>query len=96
MASNLTPPTAYWRGAMIAMGSVCLLVGSIWGVSPAPGGFLLVTLGLSLILANSRIAKRWFLAWKRRHPRFLLPLREMLRRRRSATGGSGPHSTDGA
>ncbi|MEO1089903.1 MAG: hypothetical protein AAFX81_04675 [Pseudomonadota bacterium] len=72
-----------WRGVSVGAGAVCLSVGTLVWLSPAPGGFLLLGLGASLVLANSHAAKRRFLGLKRRYPQLLSPLRRLLRVGRS-------------
>lgn len=72
--------TALWRVVLVALGFAVFGVGVLIWASPAPGGFLLLALGASLVLTNSKIAKRRFLTLKRRYPQLLRPLRALLRR----------------
>jgi hypothetical protein len=65
---------------LVALGFAVFALGTLIWLSPAPGGFLLLALGLSLVLTNSKIAKRRFLSLKRRYPSLLVPLRGLLRR----------------
>lgn len=69
-----------WRVVLVACGIVVFVVGVVLWASPAPGGFILLAIGLSLVLANSKLAKRRFLSWKRRYPQVVTPLRHLLRR----------------
>lgn len=69
-----------WRGLLVALGFLVFSIGVVIWASPAPGGFLFLALGASLVLANSKIAKRRFLSLKRRYPTTLVPLRHLLRR----------------
>jgi len=71
---------AVWRGVLVGIGFVVFGTGTLLWLSPAPGGFLLLALGASLVLTNSKIAKRRFLTLKRRYPQLLVPLRGLLRR----------------
>jgi len=74
------PSSAAWRLLMVVLGFAVFGVGTLIWLSPAPGGFLLLALGASLVLTNSKIAKRRFLTLKRRYPILLVPLRGLLRR----------------
>ncbi len=74
------PSSAAWRLLMVVLGFAVFGVGTLIWLSPAPGGFLLLALGASLVLTNSKIAKRRFLTLKRRYPSLLVPLRALLRR----------------
>ncbi len=80
VASSVKQISSTWRRVLIACGLLVFGVGVLIWASPAPGGFLLLAGGLSLVLANSKIAKRRFLTWKRRYPQLLVPLRGLLRR----------------
>jgi hypothetical protein len=74
------PSSAAWRLVLVALGFAVFGVGTLIWLSPAPGGFLLLALGTSLVLTNSKIAKRRFLTLKRRYPSVLVPLRALLKR----------------
>jgi hypothetical protein len=74
------PSSATWRLVLVALGFAVFGVGTLIWLSPAPGGFLLLALGTSLVLTNSKIAKRRFLTLKRRYPSVLVPLRALLKR----------------
>jgi hypothetical protein len=65
---------------LVGLGFLVFGIGTLIWLSPAPGGFLLLALGASLVLTNSKIAKRRFLTLKRRYPQLLVPLRGLLRR----------------
>lgn len=80
MSTNVTRPSPTWRVVLVVAGFGVFAVGSLIWMSPAPGGFLLLALGASLVLTNSKIAKRRFLTLKRRYPQLLMPLRGLLRR----------------
>jgi len=74
------PSGAFWRAVLVGLGFTVFSVGVLIWLSPAPGGFLLLALGASLVLTNSKIAKRRFLTLKRRYPSLMVPLRALLRR----------------
>lgn len=69
------------KWAAIALGLVLMALGFIGALLPTHllGGLLV--LGLILVLRNSFRARRSFIRLKRRHPRFLHPLRRLLRRK---------------
>lgn len=68
------------KWAAIGLGLVLIALGLVGALLPTHllGGF--VVLGLILVLRNSFRARRSFIRLKRRHPRFLHPLRRLLRR----------------
>jgi hypothetical protein len=80
MSADVNRWSPAWRLLFTAVGLVVFAVGAVIWMSPAPGGFLLLALGASLVLTNSKIAKRRFLTLKRRYPQLLVPLRGLLRR----------------
>jgi len=81
VARNTPAPNgATWRAVLVGLGCLVFGVGVLIWASPAPGGFLLLALGASLVLTNSKIAKRRFLTLKRRYPQILVPFRALLRR----------------
>jgi hypothetical protein len=82
------PSGAAWKLILVALGFAVLGVGALIWLSPAPGGFLLLALGASLVLTNSKIAKRRFLTMKRRYPHFLVPFRALLKRFTRSRAGS--------
>jgi hypothetical protein len=74
------PNGTVWRVLLVVLGFAVFAVGTLIWLSPAPGGFLLLALGTSLVLTHSKIAKRRFLTLKRRYPQLLVPLRALLKR----------------
>jgi hypothetical protein len=69
------------RALAIGLGLVLMALGLIGALLPTHllGGLLVI--GLILVLRNSFKARRSFVRLKRRHPRFLHPLRRLLRRK---------------
>lgn len=58
------------RLAMMVIGLLLMLVALIVGPLPGPGFIILFPLGLALVLQNSAWAKRRYVRFKRRHPRY--------------------------
>jgi hypothetical protein len=58
------------RYGLFLFGCLCMLVAPLLGPLPGPGFFLLFPLGLALALQNSAWAKRRYVDFKRRHPRY--------------------------
>ena len=69
------------RWAWMAVGFVLIVVGIVGAMIPFTlhllGGFAI--LGIILILRNSRTWRRRFVRMQRQHPRFLVPVRRVLR-----------------
>jgi hypothetical protein len=61
--------SAALRTALFALGVILLLLNPVIGPLPGPGGILVFAAGLTLVLRNSRWAKRRFARAKRRWPR---------------------------
>jgi hypothetical protein len=68
------------RAAQVAVGLVLMLFGFIFAVLPGHIGVPVLILGLILVLRSSREARRQFVGLQRRHPRYLFPIRRLLRR----------------
>jgi len=68
------------RMAAVAVGLALMALGLVGALLPTHllGAFLV--LGLILVLRNSHAARRRFVRLQRRHPRYLYPLRRLLRR----------------
>lgn len=58
------------RLGLFLLGLLLMLVGVAIGPLPGPGFLILFPLGLMLCLQNSAWAKRRYVAFKRRHPRY--------------------------
>lgn len=61
---------AQMRFGLFLLGLLLMLVGVVIGPLPGPGFLILFPLGLMLSLQNSAWAKRRYVAFKRRHPRY--------------------------
>ncbi len=87
-------PGAYRRNnpavrlALLVIGCVLLALAPVVGVIPGPGGVFFAAAGLTLILKNSRWAKRRYVRFKRWQPKagswFDWGLRRQSARRREA------------
>ncbi len=62
--------TAQVRLALFALGVLLMILAPIVGVLPGPGFIILFPIGLMLCLQNSAWAKRIYVRFKRRHPRY--------------------------
>lgn len=62
--------TAQVRLALFVLGVLLILISPIVGVLPGPGFLILFPIGLMLCLQNSAWAKRIYVRFKRRHPRY--------------------------
>ncbi|WP_052071948.1 PGPGW domain-containing protein [Sphingopyxis sp. MWB1] len=58
------------RSALFLFGLLLMATGIIIGPLPGPGFLILFPPGLMLCLQNSRWAKRRYVRFKRRHPRY--------------------------
>jgi hypothetical protein len=68
------------RWALLALGSVLMVVGLIGAVLPGHLGVPVLVVGLIIVLRTSRPARRQFVGLQRRHPKLVFPLRRLLRR----------------
>lgn len=92
------------RTALFALGCLLMLLAPLLGPLPGPGFFVLFPVGLALVLQNSAWAKRRYVLFKRRHPRYGhwadRGLRRLSARRRGeraekeALAGANPPSAD--
>ncbi len=62
--------TAQVRLALFVLGIVLMIVAVIIGPLPGPGFLIVFPVGLMLCLQNSAWAKRIYVRFKRRHPRY--------------------------
>lgn len=62
--------SAHMRLMFFALGVVLVVISPIIGVLPGPGGLILFPLGLMLCLKNSHWAKRRYVRFKIRHPKY--------------------------
>ncbi|WP_242446159.1 PGPGW domain-containing protein [Sphingopyxis lindanitolerans] len=58
------------RTILFCLGGLLMIVGVIIGPLPGPGFLILFPVGLMLVLQNSAWAKRRYVRFKRRHPRY--------------------------
>lgn len=87
-------PTSHWRlmkrvlkrftkkalgWVLIALGFVLVVAGFVAVI--IPGHMFLIVVGLMLILRNAFWARRQFIHLKRRHPKWIMPIRKLLRKR---------------
>jgi hypothetical protein len=81
------------RSSLFILGCVLILAAPLVGFLPGPGGILVAAAGLSLVLRNSSWAKRRYVHFKKRWPRygswFDLGLRRPSARRRHALARRG-------
>jgi hypothetical protein len=62
--------TAQVRLALFLLGCLLMILAPLLGPLPGPGFVILFPLGLTLALQNSAWAKRIYVRFKRRHPRY--------------------------
>jgi Flp pilus assembly protein TadB len=84
--STLAPETAgqaaarrLVRIALMVVGALLAVFGVLIAPLPGPFGLPIAVLGLMIVLRNSFWAKRRFVRLHRRHPRFVSPVRRLLR-----------------
>ena len=58
------------RIALLVTGILLILVTPLVGIIPGPGGIFVFAAGLVLVLQNSKWARKRFVRFKRRWPRF--------------------------
>lgn len=58
------------RSALFALGILLMITGIAIGPLPGPGFLIVFPIGLMLCLQNSAWAKRVYVRFKRRHPRY--------------------------
>ena len=68
------------RLVMALLGGAIVAVGIVMAPLPGPFGVPVMVVGLMILLRSSFWAKRAFVKLQRRHPRFVFPLRRLLRR----------------
>ena len=69
------------RWALMAAGSLVVLLGVLIAPLPGPGGVPVIALGLVLILRSSFWAKRQFIRAQDARPRWVYPFRRLLRKK---------------
>lgn len=68
------------RGLLVALGCLLVVAGVLIAPLPGPLGLPVVVVGLMFVLRNSFKARRQFVRFQRAHPRFIFPIRRLLRR----------------
>jgi hypothetical protein len=68
------------RWGLILLGLAIVALGVLISPIPGPGGIPLIVIGLMIVLRNSFYARRQFVKMQRAHPKFIFPLRRLLRR----------------
>lgn len=68
------------RWLLLAVGGLLVLLGVLMAPIPGPLGLPVTLIGLVLILRNSFRLRRLFVRIQRKHPRYIFPLRRLLRR----------------
>ena len=76
--------TAQVRLALFVLGVLLILISPIIGVLPGPGFLILFPVGLMLCLQNSAWAKRVYVRFKWRHPRYAAWTDRVMRRASAA------------
>lgn len=74
--------TAGSRFALSVLGMFLILISPIIGAIPGPGFIILFPIGLALVLHNSRFAKKRYVEFKRRFPKYGQWTDWVMRRRR--------------
>ena len=68
------------RLALVALGSLMVIAGLPLALLPGHTGLVLLVIGLLLLLRNSPRSRRKFIRLQQRHPRFVFPVRRLIRR----------------
>ncbi|HEY8574229.1 hypothetical protein [Phenylobacterium sp.] len=68
------------RSGLVALGGLIVLLGVLLAPIPGPGGIPVIALGLVVILRNSYKAKRVFVRAQHRWPRWITPIRRLMRK----------------
>lgn len=69
-----------WRFMLVLVGAFVVLLGVLIAPLPGPMGLPVMVVGLILILRNSYKARRGFIRFTQTYPRYLYPVRRLLRR----------------
>lgn len=68
------------RWVFVALGWLLIAGGVVLALLPGHLGVPLLAIGVIVVLRNSYRARRQFIHLQRRHPRFLFPVRRLIRR----------------
>ncbi len=71
---------SFVRWILLAIGAILIVLGVMMAPLPGPLGLPVTLAGLVLVLRNSFRLRRVFIKVQRRHPRFVIPLRRLLKR----------------
>ena len=74
--------TAGVRWALSILGYILMILSPIIGALPGPGFIIMFPIGLALVLQNSYWAKRRYVDFKRRHPKYAAWTDWAMRRKR--------------
>jgi len=69
-----------WRLAIVGTGAVLVIGGFALALLPGHLGLPLLVVGLIMVLRHSPRARRQFVTLQHRHPRFIFPVRRLIRR----------------
>ena len=69
-----------WRRVLLTFGYALIVIGVPFTLLPTHIGIVPLIVGLIIVLRSSRSARRRFIGLQRRHPRFVFPIRRLLRR----------------
>lgn len=70
------------RALAIPAGWMLIALGVLVGPLPGPGGIPVIALGVVILLRHSHWARRRFIRWRRRYPKLLRPVENVLRRKK--------------
>jgi hypothetical protein len=68
------------RWLLIGLGLLIIAAGVLISPLPGPGGIPVIVLGLMLVLRNSFWARKQFIRVQKAHPKWVFPIRRLLRR----------------
>jgi hypothetical protein len=68
------------RWGLAFLGGIIVILGIVMAPLPGPFGVPVMVVGLMILLRSSFSARRAFVKLQRKHPRFVFPLRRLLRR----------------
>ena len=75
---------SFWRRAarwaLLGLGWVLMAIGLVFALLPGHLGLPVLVVGLIIVLRSSIGARRQFIGLQRRHPRWVFPIRRLLRR----------------
>ncbi len=69
-----------WRRIGLVFGYGLIVIGVPFTLLPGHVGIIPLIVGLIIVLRGSRLARRRFIGLQRRHPRWIFPIRRLLRR----------------